>query len=115
MRARIAAMKAAADAMEMDFELYTELEVRLEPRNHNAKTMRRGLSAHVPADVLKTSVGILADLPATMTVRDLSRHLGDYAAASMAIACCLDRSGHIELDAGAYFLPDVKFVNRVAR
>lgn len=111
MEHRIAAMDAAAHEMNMDFELFTEIEIRTEPRLHNAKMMRRGLSSHVPADLQRDVELLLRSLPASMTVRELSRALGDYAGAAMAIACCLDRNGHIELDSSSFLTPEVSFKN----
>ncbi len=114
MERRIAAMEEAANGMGMDFALFTELEIRTEPRLHNAKTMRRALSAQLPTDLLREAAALLPSLPSIMTVRQFSHEIGRYAGAAMAIACCLDRSGAIELDAGSYFLPETSFRNRKA-
>lgn len=111
MEARVEGMQRAAHEMNMDFEIFTELEIRTEPRLHNAKTMRRGLSSHVPEVVLKDAERRLRALPSVMTVRELSVTLGAYAGMGMAVACCLDREGHIELDRESYFLPETTLLN----
>lgn len=111
MAQRLAAMAAATERMGMDFALYTELEIRIEPRLTNAKAMRRGLSAHIPKELLASATARLSKMPRTMTVRAFAAELGDYAGGAMAIACRLDRSGDIQLDRGTFFVAENTFVN----
>jgi hypothetical protein len=111
MKARIAAMEASAQRHGMEFELFTELEIRVEPRFYNAKAMRRALSSHIPADAIAEVERKLIELPSVMTVLEFSRHLGPYAGTALNIACILDRMEAIALDRGAFFLPETSFRN----
>ncbi|WEJ56713.1 hypothetical protein [Devosia sp. FJ2-5-3] len=112
---RFAAMEEATAALGMRFTLYTELEIRSEPRFHNAKAMRRALSSHITDPMLAEAAAILKTLPEHMTVLEFSKHLGSLAGSALNIACLLDRYGGLHLDRSSYFLPRSRFQNLVSR
>ena len=92
MARRLAGIKWATESLGMEFALFTELEIRLEPRFHNAKTMRRAISSHIPSSVVEGVEAELSGMPCCMTVLEFSRHLGPYAGMALNIACLLDLS-----------------------
>lgn len=111
MKERVAGMRLASEILGMRFALYTELQIRCEPRFHNAKAMRRGLTSQLGKDLINEAAARLRTLPKFMTVLELSHHLGPYGGMAMNIACVLDRYGAIALDRRSYFLPEAMFRN----
>lgn len=104
------ALGRAAEARGCDFALYTDAEIRLEPRFYNSNVMARALSAQVPTAALQKAVGALADLPRPITVSTFAHRLGEYAKGALNIACVLDRLGYIQIDRSTPFRPQSEFV-----
>ncbi|CAN7550707.1 hypothetical protein [Devosia sp. LjRoot3] len=114
MNARLAAMEAASIREGMDFRLYTEIQIRVEPRFHNAMAMKRSFTAHISQQQFAEIEAQLPSLPQILTVMEFSHHLGPLGGGAMHIACQLDRRGKIRLDRKNYFLTDSYFHNLMA-
>ncbi|SFV31721.1 hypothetical protein SAMN05216456_1436 [Devosia crocina] len=111
MRKRLEGMRLSSEIVGMRFGLYTELEIRSEPRFHNAKAMRRALTAHIGEDVINDAASLLKELPEAMSVLEFSYHLGPHAALALNVVCILERLGAIAMDRRSFFLPETMFRN----
>jgi hypothetical protein len=111
MKARIAAMRQRCHELGMDFGLFTELEVRLEPRFHNANAMYRAMTSHIPLEVVDAAEETLVELPKHFVVTDLFPYLGEFRYSTLNVCCLLDRRGAIRLSREHFFSPMTPVTN----
>lgn len=110
-RARLDAWTQAADALGLKFLAMSEVEVRTEPRFYNAQVMHRAMGAPLPETERDMALAFLAGGPETLTVAELSEHLGQYAPSALLFACWFDRLGYVRLDRTDFFSPRSRMIN----
>lgn len=103
------AIEAAAHARGCEFALYTDADIRKEPRFYNAKMLARAQGSQIPDEALRVARVALGTLPSETTIRDLSEKIGSFRTSALMIACLLDRAGVIQIDRRNPFRADSDF------
>ena len=97
------AMRTAAHSVGCQFHLMTENEVRMEPRFHNAKKMKRALAAQIPEPFVQAAFAVLECSPAEMIIAELAELLPAHTPYIVNLACVLDSRGIVRLDRRDFF------------
>lgn len=105
---RLATYREAARVNGFGFRLYTEEQVRVQPRLYNAKLLARHVSPFMPRAEIVAAIDALGDLPTESSVPALGERLGRPDSA-LRLALNLHWLGHVRMDPKVYHGRDTGF------
>jgi hypothetical protein len=98
-RKRIAAMRSACSLQGYAFGLWTEDEIRVEPRLYNAKLVHRHCGPFVPNEDILLALSALARAPDSFTIRDFADLIAPiHPIHGLGLAIKLQRLGHVRIN-----------------
>jgi len=98
-RKRIAAMKTACARRGYAFGLWTEDEIRVEPRLYNAKLVHRHCGPFVPSESILLALSALAAAPDSIAIRDFADLIAPiHPIHGLGLAIKLERLGHVRIN-----------------